>query len=625
MPSPRHDSGSVNRPGQRAGGGHRVWLTGYAAGTGPRPVRRLAADVAHHAAKRDIRLEGWEFGEGTVDAADGPGGEPVAVTVAGTALSWDGEETGHVRAALLVRGLPDARVGWDGRPARCEWALVAEAERRWTHRAPCPALTLGLVKGGFVELLPEDDRLRATLKGGSMSYDPLPAAVMLPVENLPPDRLEQALARLTASDRGEGVLVVSLDGAAHLAMALLDAGWATACTWPGLTTFVVVTAEGQQALARHLPDRCLPAQGARWFAPATDGCDDLPLKWGQIRRPDTLRRLVDQALQKRMRTAPQGPAADAAELLTPGAPLPVPKAPDPVEVLRKRVDELSRELDDTRRRLGERDAEIVRLRRLVDTGRDRADELRRKLTAAEETIRAREAENGDLAEQLAAAHADADRSAAAAELAEAELAEVVRQRGELALRLAAAGTGRAAAGNTTKPGDAFGEASGDPVPDDFGALVTEAVRRFELLVLDAVDLDVARQLDQYPHAATWRRRAWDALSTLNAYARARLADEDVGDLRTFCRAGCAGALIAAGIIATGEHEGVQQDARFRRARTFRVRPETDPSGEAFHGAHIRLGPGRPPAPRLHFLDDTGRTGRVYVGYIGPHLPNRRTN
>jgi hypothetical protein len=42
--------------------------------------------------------------------------------------------------------------------------------------------------------------------------------------------------------------------------------------------------------------------------------------------------------------------------------------------------------------------------------------------------------------------------------------------------------------------------------------------------------------------------------------------------------------------------------------------------------HIRIGSGRPPAPRLYFFDDTaGHSGQVYVGYIGRHLPNLQTN
>ena len=42
-------------------------------------------------------------------------------------------------------------------------------------------------------------------------------------------------------------------------------------------------------------------------------------------------------------------------------------------------------------------------------------------------------------------------------------------------------------------------------------------------------------------------------------------------------------------------------------------------------AHLKLSNGSL-APRLYFYDDTGKdgnTGKVHVGYIGPHLPTKR--
>ncbi len=37
---------------------------------------------------------------------------------------------------------------------------------------------------------------------------------------------------------------------------------------------------------------------------------------------------------------------------------------------------------------------------------------------------------------------------------------------------------------------------------------------------------------------------------------------------------------------------------------------------------IKLEKGSDPAPRLHFWDDTGgRTSRIFVGYLGRHLPS----
>lgn len=41
-------------------------------------------------------------------------------------------------------------------------------------------------------------------------------------------------------------------------------------------------------------------------------------------------------------------------------------------------------------------------------------------------------------------------------------------------------------------------------------------------------------------------------------------------------------------------------------------------------AHLKIGGGNTIAPRLHFYDDCPRSGKVYVGYLGPHLRNTLT-
>ncbi|WP_272261972.1 hypothetical protein [Streptomyces xanthophaeus] len=57
------------------------------------------------------------------------------------------------------------------------------------------------------------------------------------------------------------------------------------------------------------------------------------------------------------------------------------------------------------------------------------------------------------------------------------------------------------------------------------------------------------------------------------------------------------------------------------ARPFPVPRTIHPAGQVFMGEHVRIGSGRPPAPRLHLYDDTsGRTGQIHIGYIGAHLP-----
>jgi hypothetical protein len=43
------------------------------------------------------------------------------------------------------------------------------------------------------------------------------------------------------------------------------------------------------------------------------------------------------------------------------------------------------------------------------------------------------------------------------------------------------------------------------------------------------------------------------------------------------------------------------------------------------GAHFKIARKGLISPRMHYYDDAGQTGKVYVGYIGKHLPNTHTN
>ena len=43
------------------------------------------------------------------------------------------------------------------------------------------------------------------------------------------------------------------------------------------------------------------------------------------------------------------------------------------------------------------------------------------------------------------------------------------------------------------------------------------------------------------------------------------------------------------------------------------------------GAHVRIAKYGSVSPRMHYYNDAAGTGKIYVGYIGPHLPNFRTN
>lgn len=75
-----------------------------------------------------------------------------------------------------------------------------------------------------------------------------------------------------------------------------------------------------------------------------------------------------------------------------------------------------------------------------------------------------------------------------------------------------------------------------------------------------------------------------------------------------------------GRVASGESATVQNNDEMRRRRVFPVPKSVDARGETEMFAHVKLGVGST-FPRLHFIE---HKGTVYVGYIGPHLPNTKT-
>ncbi|WP_432501811.1 hypothetical protein [Kineococcus arenarius] len=114
----------------------------------------------------------------------------------------------------------------------------------------------------------------------------------------------------------------------------------------------------------------------------------------------------------------------------------------------------------------------------------------------------------------------------------------------------------------------------------------------------------------------------DFVRTLYDYARtgyagsmhAYLRDESVQSFRcTFTR------------WAPTESQTVQSSPRLAGMRRFPVPVEVDPSGVVFMFAHFKVNGLGTFRPRLHYYDDTSKSGKVYIGYIGRHLETPGTN
>lgn len=113
---------------------------------------------------------------------------------------------------------------------------------------------------------------------------------------------------------------------------------------------------------------------------------------------------------------------------------------------------------------------------------------------------------------------------------------------------------------------------------------------------------------------------WEALEALEAYAQFKADAGFAGDFLAYCESAPSGASsVEPERVARHESRTVTQDTTLQRQRIFPVPAEVDPSGSVFMRDHVKLAR-TGSAPRLHFFDDTrGTTGKIHVGYIGPHL------
>lgn len=144
-----------------------------------------------------------------------------------------------------------------------------------------------------------------------------------------------------------------------------------------------------------------------------------------------------------------------------------------------------------------------------------------------------------------------------------------------------------------------------------------------VVVHPAAPRDIDR-MDQSPASALWGQRLWNHLRSLDAYA----AEKGPGFL-TWCETSGHPRAISSKFIAMAESEPVCKSPTLRQHRVLPIDEQLDPSGFIEMFAHLKpVQGGGMQVPRVYFLDDTkGATGKIHVGFIGPHdlMPNLQTN
>jgi hypothetical protein len=158
----------------------------------------------------------------------------------------------------------------------------------------------------------------------------------------------------------------------------------------------------------------------------------------------------------------------------------------------------------------------------------------------------------------------------------------------------------------------------------------ELLQRLEEHVLSCViftgDPKNALELDDFDPLGTWAAKSWDVLRVLDGYAAVRYRGEFSKGVHAYLghtppgRPG-----YPPGAHSAQESEPVECSPKLRMLRVFPVPSDINRDGAIFMGAHFKIARKGLVSPRIYYHDDASQTGKIYVGYIGKHLPNAHTN
>lgn len=174
--------------------------------------------------------------------------------------------------------------------------------------------------------------------------------------------------------------------------------------------------------------------------------------------------------------------------------------------------------------------------------------------------------------------------------------------------------------------EAYEPAVGNPlaqIPESFEDLINR-LKEFRFLEFVG-QRNPAIALDDHPGIQSAIPKAWNTLRTLNDYCRLKDQGDFVGGLLNYVENSAHGGFVQGPAIKPNESETVLSNRRLRELREIPVPPEVDPSGIVVTKMHVALQTSQSNYPRLYFFDASGTNGKVYIGYLGEHLENTRTN
>jgi hypothetical protein len=157
-------------------------------------------------------------------------------------------------------------------------------------------------------------------------------------------------------------------------------------------------------------------------------------------------------------------------------------------------------------------------------------------------------------------------------------------------------------------------------PDSTLDALVAARESLPFLVIGATD-DTCRVLDAQQKRGIWAKKIWSSLRALNDYCRTKADGRFSGDLTMYRDNTPDGAIPLLAEYAATESKSTTDDSNLVAVRTFTVPAAINSAGKAYMEQHVKIDKGGQSAPRIHLYDDSGGvTQRIYIGYIGPHLP-----
>jgi hypothetical protein len=157
-------------------------------------------------------------------------------------------------------------------------------------------------------------------------------------------------------------------------------------------------------------------------------------------------------------------------------------------------------------------------------------------------------------------------------------------------------------------------------PDSSTDALVAAREVLEFLVITASE-DGCSELDTQQKRGIWGKKIWMALRALNDYCRAKAEGRFSGDIAMYRDDPASGGISLLAEYAAHESEPTTNRANLKAMRMFGVPATVDPAGKVYMEQHLKVDKGGALAPRIHLYDDSGGSSqRIYIGYIGPHLP-----